>query len=102
MMLLLASGGILSFDGGFAIWVLITMIIFLWVINKNVVPPISEPLNGTEGRMRDSLESSNKALERAEKISAHNDKALPDTEVKAQEIRNEAIEDAEELREERI
>src|SRR5699024_590146 len=102
MMLLLASGGILSFDGGFAIWVLITMIIFLWVMNKYVVPPISESLNEREGRIKDSLESAEKALERAEKISEDNEKALREAEVKAQEIRKEAIEEAEELREERI
>lgn len=101
-MLLLASGGILSFDGGFAIWVLITMIIFLWVMNKYVVPPISESLNEREGRIKDSLESAEKALERAEKISEDNEKALREAEVKAQEIRKEAIEEAEELREERI
>jgi len=101
-MLLLASGGILSFDGGFAIWVLITMIIFLWVMNKYVVPPISESLNEREGRIKDSLESAEKALERAEKISEDNEKALREAEVKAQKIRKEAIEEAEELREERI
>src|SRR5699024_1021757 len=102
MMLLLAGGGILSFNGGFAIWVLITMVIFLLVMSKYAVPVIMDALNEREGRIKDSLESAEKALARAEKISRDNEKALREAEQKAQKIRKEAIEEAEMLRAERI
>lgn len=102
MMLLLAGGGILSFNEGFAIWVLITMIIFLWIMGKYAVPVIMDALQEREGRIKDSLESAEKALARAEKISRDNEKALRKAEQKAQQIRKEAIEEAEMLRAERI
>jgi len=101
-MLLLAGGGILSFNGGFAIWVLITMVIFLLIMGKYAVPVIMDALNEREGRIKDSLESAEKALARAEKISRDNEKALREAEQKAQKIRKEAIEEAEMLRAERI
>lgn len=104
MMLLLAAGGggILSFNGGFAIWVLITMIVFLLIMGKYAVPLIMDALQEREGRIKDSLESAEKALARAEKISKDNEKALREAEKKAQQIRKEAIEEAEMLRAERI
>ena len=103
MMLLLAGGGgLLSFNGGFAIWVLITMVIFLLVMGKYAVPHIMDALQEREGRIKDSLESAEKALARAEKISEDNEKALREAEKKAQQIRKEAIAEAEMLRAERI
>lgn len=104
MMLLLQAGGggILDFDIGFAIWVAITLVIFLIVMGKYAVPLISNALNEREERIKDSLESAEKALERAEQISEDNQKALREAEVKAQQIRKEAIEDAEMVRAERL
>lgn len=104
MMLLLAQGGggILSFSGGFAIWVLITMVLFLFVMGKYAVPMIMDALNERENRIKDSLESAEKALSRAEQISKDNEKALREAEQKAQQIRKEAIREAEMLRAERI
>lgn len=103
-MLLLAAGGggILSFNGGFAIWVGITLIIFLWAMNKYAVPLIMSSLSEREDRIKESLESAEKALARAEQISKDNEKALREAEIKAQQIRKEAIEEAEMLRAERI
>lgn len=103
-MVLLAAGGggILSFSGGFAIWVLITMVIFLAVMGKYAVPLIMDALNERESRIKESLESAEKALERAEKISKDNEKTLREAGLKAQKIRKEAIEEAEMLRSERI
>lgn len=103
-MLLLAAGGggILSFNGGFAIWVLISLIVFLYVMGKYAVPLIMDALNERENRIKDSLESAEKALSRAEQISKDNEKALREAEVKAQQIRKEAIKEAEMLRAERI
>lgn len=102
MLLLLQGGGILSFNSGFAIWVLITMVIFLAVMGKYAVPLIMDALREREDRIKDSLESAEKALSRAEEISRDNEKALRKAEKKAQQIRKEAIDDAEMLRAERI
>lgn len=102
MNLLLAGGGILSFDTGFAIWVAVSMVLFLYLMGKYAVPVILDALNEREDRIKDSLESAEKALARAEKISEDNEKALREAERKAQEIRKEAIEEAEMLRTERI
>jgi len=104
MMFVLAAGGggILSFNSGFAIWVAITMIIFLYVMGKYAVPLIMDALSERESRIKESLESAEKALQRAEQISKDNEKALREAELKAQQIRKEAIEEAEMLRSERI
>ena len=99
--LLAGGGGILSFNPGFAIWILISMIIFLTVMMKYAVPPIMKSLNEREATIKDSLESAEKAIAKAEAISINNEKALRETEVKAQQIRKEAIEKAEVLRNER-
>ncbi len=96
------GGGLLSFNTGFAIWVLISTVIFLVLMQKFLVPPITKALNDREFRIKDSLESAEKALAKAEQISKDNNKALKDAEIKAQKIRKEALEDAEILRSEKI
>ncbi|MFH5831091.1 F0F1 ATP synthase subunit B [Halalkalibaculum sp. DA3122] len=96
------GGAILNFSSGFAIWVAITLIIFLAVMAKYAVPLIMDALSERESRIKESLESAEKALERAEQISKDNEKALREAESKAQKIRKEAIEEAEMLRSERI
>lgn len=96
------GGGILSFNTGFAIWVLISTVIFLVLMQKFLVPPIMKALTERENRIKDSLESAEKALAKAEEISKDNNKALKEAEVKAQKIRKEALEDAEVLRSEKI
>ncbi|MDZ7694411.1 MAG: F0F1 ATP synthase subunit B [Balneolaceae bacterium] len=108
MSLVIAAAGseggsaILNFSSGFAIWVALTLIIFLVVMAKYAVPLIMEALSERESRIKESLESAEKALERAEKISKDNEKALREAEQKAQKIRKQAIEEAEILRSERI
>ena len=99
---LVGGGGILSFSSGFAIWVLISTIVFVILMQKYLVPPIMKALEDRESRIKDSLESAEKALARAEEISKDNEKALRDAEIRAQKIRKEAIEDAEVLRSEKI
>lgn len=96
------GGGLLSFNTGFAIWVLISTVIFLVLMQKFLVPPIMKALNDREFRIKDSLESAEKALAKAEQISKDNNKALKEAEIKAQKIRKEALEDAEILRSEKI
>lgn len=101
-MYILAGGGILSFSSGFAIWVAISMVVFLFIMYKYAVPPIMRALDEREKKIKESLESAENALEKAEKISKDNEKAMKEAEVKAQKIRKQAIADAELLREERI
>lgn len=103
MMVFLASGGgLLSFQTGFAIWVLISMLIFLWGMGKYAVPHITKALDEREQRIKDSLESAEMAIAKAEKISQENQKALREAEIEAQRIRKTAIEEAEKLRNERL
>lgn len=97
-----AGGGILSFNTGFAIWVLISMLVFLYIMGKYAVPPIMKALDERESRIKDSLESAEKALARAEQVSRDNEKALREAELKAQKIRKQALEDAELMRSEKI
>ena len=100
--LLAGGGGILSFNPGFAIWILISMIVFLWVMMKYAVPPIMKSLTEREAKIKDSLESAEKALAKAEQVSKDNQKALREAEAEAQRIRKQALEDAEVLRADRI
>lgn len=102
--LLLAGGGggLLSFNTGFALWIAITMVIFVFIMMKYAVPPIMKSLNEREAKIKDSLESAEKALAQAEQVSKDNEKALREAEAKAQQIRKDALEDAELLRSERI
>lgn len=102
MTLLQAGGGLLAFDTGFAVWMAITLILFLFLMGKYAVPFIAAALLEREERIKYSLESAEKALKRAEQISDDNEKALREAEVKAQQIRKAAIEEAELIRNERI
>lgn len=99
---LVGGGGLLSFETGFGIWVLISTLLFLWAMNKWLVPPIMNALKEREATIKTSLESAEKALARAEEVSRDNEKALKEAEVTAQKIRKQAIEEAELLRTERI
>lgn len=101
-MFFIANGGILSFNTGFAIWVLISMIVFLLVMGKYAVPPIMKALDERERRIKDSLDSAEQALAKAEQISKDNQKALKEAEIQAQKIRKEALEEAELLRADKI
>ncbi len=96
------ANGIFTFDTGYAIWVLISMLVFLYLMGKFAVPPIMNALDNREKRIKDSLESAEKALTKAEEISRDNEKALKEAEVQAQKIRKQALEDAEILRAEKI
>jgi len=102
LMLLAGGGGILSFNPGFAIWVAITLILFIWLMNKYAVPPIMNALEEREKKIKDSLETAEKALAKAEKISEENKKALREAEAQAQQLMKEAKEEAELIRAERI
>ncbi len=98
----LLAGGLLSFNTGFALWIAISLIVFLLIMMKFAIPPISKALQEREANIKESLESAEKAIAKAEQISKDNEKALREAEAKAQQIRKEAIEEAEVLRSERI
>ncbi|MFA5669183.1 MAG: F0F1 ATP synthase subunit B [Balneolaceae bacterium] len=100
--LLAGGGGLLSFNTGFAWWILISMVVFVIIMSKFAVPPIMKALDERETKIKESLESAEKALLRAEEISKNNEKALREAESMAQKIRKKALEDAEVLRAERI
>lgn len=100
--LLAGGGGLLSFNTGFAIWILVSLIAFLFVMMKYAVPPIMTALREREQNIKESLESAEQAIAKAEQISKDNEKALREAEVKAQQIRKEAVEEAELIRAERI
>ncbi|MEX0593941.1 MAG: F0F1 ATP synthase subunit B [Balneolaceae bacterium] len=97
-----SGGGLLSFQTGFAIWVLISMLIFLWIMGKYAVPHISSALEEREKSIKDSLEAAEKAVAKAEEISKENRQALREAEKEAQKIRKDAVEQAEKLRAERV
>lgn len=99
---LASGGGLLSFETGFGVWVAISTLLFIFLMNKFLVPPIMEALNSRETKIKDSLESAEKALAQAEQISKDNAKALKEAEIQAQKIRKEALEDAEILRSNKI
>lgn len=101
-MLVLASGGILDFNPGFAIWELVTLVVFIGIMSRYAVPILMDALEERESRIKESLETAENALEKAEQISKDNEKAMRKAEKKAQKIRKEAIEEAEKVREERI
>ncbi len=100
--LLAGGGGLLSFNTGFAIWILISMILFILVMMKYAVPPIMKSLNEREAKIKDSLESAEQALAKAEQISKDNEKALREAEANAQQIRKKAKEEATVLRDDLI
>lgn len=102
MTLFLAGGGLLSFNTGFALWILISMIVFLGLMIKYAVPPIMKSLDEREANIKESLESAENALAKAEQISKDNEVALREAEANAQKIRKEALDQAELLRAERI
>ncbi len=100
--LLAGGGGLLSFNTGFAWWVLISMVVFIIIMAKFAVPPIMKALDERETKITESLEAAEKAIQKAEEISKNNEKALREAESVAQDIRKKALEDAESLRNERI
>lgn len=99
---LAGGGGLLSFNSGFAIWVAISMVLFLIVMYKFALPPIMKGLDEREASIRESLEAAEKALAKAEEIGKENERVLREAEAKAQQIRKDAIAEAEAIRTERV
>jgi F-type H+-transporting ATPase subunit b len=79
MSLFLAGSSLLSFNTGFAIWILISLIVFLGIMYKFALPPIIKGIEEREQSIQSSL---------AERT--------------AQSIRKEATKEVEEFRAERM
>lgn len=102
LVVFLAGGNLLKFQSGFAIWVAISLVLFLFVMYKYAVPPIMNALEERESGIRDSLEAAEKALAKAEQVGRENEAILREAELKAQQIRKEAVQEAEAIRSERV
>jgi F-type H+-transporting ATPase subunit b len=89
------GGGLLSFNTGFAIWVAISLVLFMFIMYKFALPPIMAALDERENNIRESLEA-------AEKVGRENEAVLREAELKAQQVRKEAVREAEVIREERL
>jgi F-type H+-transporting ATPase subunit b len=96
------GGGLLSFNTGFAIWVAISLVLFMFIMYKFALPPIMAALDERENNIRESLEAAEKALAQAEKVGRENEAVLREAELKAQQVRKEAVREAEVIREERL
>ena len=96
------ANSLVSVDPGTIIWTAITLLIFLLALGRFAWKPLLGALEEREKNIQDSLDSAEKALRRAEEISAQNQEALRESEVAAQKIRKEAIQEAELLRNDRI
>ncbi|MEX0686996.1 MAG: F0F1 ATP synthase subunit B [Balneolales bacterium] len=87
--------GLLDVNFGLFFWVLITFILFMFVLGKFAWKPILGALDEREKNIKDSLDSAKKAMAEAERISQQNENALREVEAMAQKIRKEAQENAE-------
>lgn len=98
----LAGGSFLSFNSGFAIYVAITLAIFMFVLYRFALPPLIKGIEERETRITNSLEAAEKAAAKAEEVGAENKKLLQEAEIKAQAIRDEAQNEAEKIRQQRL
>ncbi len=101
-MTIVIAQSLLDVDFGLFAWILITFLLFMFLLAKFAWKPILSALKERENSIKDSLESAEIAMEQAKKISADNEKAMKEAESKAQEIRKQAIDEAEAVRQERI
>jgi F-type H+-transporting ATPase subunit b len=96
--LLLLEGGLLSVDTGLFWWVLITFVLFIFLIKQFAWGPILSALDERELNIKNSLEAAEKALAQAKDVADQNARMLHQAEQDAQRIRREAAEQAEVMR----
>ncbi len=102
MWFIIASGGLLNIDVGPFLWELIAFIIFVIILGKFAWRPMLNALHERENWIQSSIDTAERALEKAEKISKENEAALHEAEIMAQRIRKEAVEEARLVRAERL
>ncbi|TVQ11361.1 MAG: ATP synthase F0 subunit B [Balneolaceae bacterium] len=101
-MYIVLANSLINVDPGLIIWIAVTLILFLLILSKFAWKPLLSALQEREGRIRESLESAEKAMRKAEEITRKNQDALKEAEIRAQQIRKEALEEAELLRADRM
>lgn len=101
-MYIVLANSLINVDPGLIIWIAVTLILFLLILSKFAWKPLLAALEEREARIRESLESAEKAMQKAEEISRKNLDALKEAEIKAQQIRKDALEEAELLRADRM
>lgn len=102
MYIILAKGGLLDVDPGLFFWILITFGLFVLLISRLAWKPILGALQARETSIKESIESAETALKKAEQISKDNEIALREAENFAQKIRKDAYAEAEAIRLDRI
>lgn len=102
MYIILAKGGLLDVDPGLFFWILITFGLFVLLISRLAWKPILGALQARETSIKESIESAELALKKAEQISKDNETALREAEIFAQKIRKDAYAEAEAIRLDRI
>jgi F-type H+-transporting ATPase subunit b len=96
------ANSLINVDPGLIIWIAVTLILFLLILSRFAWKPLLSALQEREARIRESLESAERAMKKAEEISRKNQDALKEAEIRAQQIRKEALEEAELLRSDRL
>lgn len=96
------ASGLLSPDPGLFVWILITFALFVYGFAKFGWNPILRALDQREKSIKESLESAEVALRKAEAISKDNEAKLREAHLQAQKILKEAGEKAEALRADRL
>lgn len=96
------ANSLINVDPGLIIWITVTLVLFLYILSKFAWKPLLAALQERESRIQESLDSAEKAMNRAEEISRRNQDALKEAEIKAKQIRKAALEEAELLRADRM
>ncbi len=96
------GGSILEVNPGVVFWTVVTFVILMFVLSKFAWKPLLGALKEREDSIKDSLDAAEKAMEKAEKVTKENEAALHEAEKMAQQIRKEAIDEADLIRAERI
>lgn len=101
-MKLVFANSLINADPGLFIWTAVVFLAFILVLSRYAWKPLLASLQQREHNIRESLESAEKAMIRAEQIGKANEDALRDAEQTAQRMRREAMEDVERIRVDRI
>ncbi|MBK7630744.1 MAG: F0F1 ATP synthase subunit B [Ignavibacteriales bacterium] len=96
------GGGLLSVNGGLAIWTIITFALLLFLLTKFAWKPILSALKQREDAIKDSLEQAEKAKDEAKQILAQNQNNLAKAEEESKKIIEQSRVFAENLKEQMI
>lgn len=97
MTLTLAEGGLVDFDLGSAIWILVLFTILVVVLYKTAWKNVLAGLKAREERIRRDISDAESARKKAEETLRQYDSRLADAEQKVREILDKAAADAEKI-----